>query len=260
MSQDASDSNHSSYGNAELFINGKLVSEHPVSLNSMGTELALHGSNLRAASMKALGLPVSFLDPGYSSVASCQSEITYVKGDGDKGLLFYRGFPIEDLALSCDFLEAAYLLYYGNLPNQQEREDFNNEVKSQLIIDEQVVSFFNGFRRDAHPMSMLMGVISALSSLYHDMDVSDPKQREMSAVHLIAKTATIAAMIYKYNEGQPFVAPRNDLSYSENILNMMFSSVDAEEIDPVFVKALDKIYCCMRIMSRMLPISKTMVG
>ena len=144
--------------------------------------------------------------------------------------------------MSCDFLEVAYLLYYGNLPNQQEREDFNNEVKSQLIIDEQVVNFFNGFRRDAHPMSMLMGVISALSSLYHDMDVSDPKQREMSAVHLIAKTATIAAMIYKYNEGQPFVAPRNDLSYSENILNMMFSSsVDAEEIDPVFVKALDKI-------------------
>lgn len=244
MSNETDSSSHfDHYGQAKLYINDKLISDFSVVSDAMGHELAIIGSSLRQDGLKQLGTPLSFYDPGYSSVASCASDITFLKGDGERALLFYRGFPIEDLAGACSFLEVAYLLFHGDLPDHTTRDQFQADIKQHLLIDEQIATFFNGYRRDAHPMTMLHGLMAALSSFYCEVDPYDPVNREQIFQRVLAKVPTIAAMAYKYNMGKPFVAPRTDMSYTANFLNMMFSSsVDESEPNPVFVKALDTIF------------------
>ncbi len=181
-------------------------------------------------------------DPGFTSTASCESKITYI--DGDAGVLLYRGYPIEELARSSDFEEVCYLLLHGELPNKPEREKFVRGITYHTMVHEQLREFFRGFRRDAHPMAIMCGVVGALSAFYHDStDINDPHQRMVATHRLIAKMPTIAAMAYKYSTGQPFVYPRNDLGYAENFLNMMFA-VPAEPytIDPIMSRAMDRIF------------------
>jgi len=180
-------------------------------------------------------------DPGFMSTAACQSAITYI--DGDKGELLYRGYPIEQLAVNCDFLETCFLLLNGELPNAEQKETFSDTVTKHTMIHEQMQFFFRGFRRDAHPMSVLVGTVGALASFYHDsLDINDAKQREISAIRLIAKLPTLVAMAYKYSVGQPFMYPRNDLSYSANFMHMMFGNPCEEyKVNDVLVRALDRI-------------------
>jgi citrate synthase len=180
-------------------------------------------------------------DPGFLSTASTQSSITYI--DGDQGILLYRGYPIEQLAVSCNFLEVAYLILFGDLPNRQQRDKFVQTVTRHTMVHDQINRFFTGFRRDAHPMAVMVGVIGALSAFYHDsLDINDPRQREVAAYRLIAKMPTLTAMAYKYSIGLPFVYPRNELSYTANFMRMMFS-VPAEDyaVNDVLVRALDRI-------------------
>jgi citrate synthase len=180
-------------------------------------------------------------DPGFMSTASCNSSITYI--DGDKGELLYRGYPIEQLAVNCDFLETCYLLLNGELPTKEQKTKFENTVTRHTMVHEQMQFFFRGFRRDAHPMSVLVGTVGALASFYHDsLDINDADQREISAIRLIAKMPTLVAMTYKYSIGQPFVYPRNDLSYSANFMHMMFANPCEEyKVNDVLVRALDRI-------------------
>jgi citrate synthase len=187
------------------------------------------------------GLGVFTYDPGYGATASCDSKITYI--DGDEGVLLYRGYPIEQLAEHSNFLEVCYLLLNGELPSATEAADFELGVTRHTMLHEQLRTFYNGFRRDAHPMAVMCGVVGALSAFYHDsLDVHDPESRWISAFRLIAKVPTIAAWAHKYAVGQPFVYPRNDLSYAENFL-YMFHAVPAEEykINPVLSRAMDLI-------------------
>jgi len=181
-------------------------------------------------------------DPGYGMTASCESKITYI--DGDEGILLHRGYPIDQLAEHSTFLEVAYLLLNGELPNAAERHDFDYGVMRHTMLHEQLRRFYGGFRRDAHPMAVLCGVVGALSAFYHDsLDINDPEQRRISAFRLIAKLPTIAAWAYKYTIGQPFMYPRNDLSYAENFLYMM-NAVPAEpyRVSPVLARAMDRIF------------------
>ncbi|CAN5313005.1 citrate synthase [soil metagenome] len=181
-------------------------------------------------------------DPGFTSTASCESAITYI--DGDAGILLHRGYPIDQLAEKSSFMEVSYLLLNGELPSKKALEDFTYTITRHTMVHEQLTTFYRGFRRDAHPMAILCGVVGALSSFYHDStDINDPKQREIASHRLIAKMPTIAAMAYKYSVGQPFVYPRNDLSYTGNFLRMTFG-VPAEEyvVDPVIEDAMDKIF------------------
>src|SRR5687767_14208230 len=181
-------------------------------------------------------------DPGFLSTGSCASKITYI--DGDKGVLLYRGYPIEQLAVNCDFLEVCYLLLNGELPNQGQKQTFDWTVTRHTMVHEQLARLFQGFRRDSHPMAVMVGVVGALSAFYHDsLDINDPSHREISAFRLIAKLPTIVAMAYKYNMGQPFMYPKNDLSYTANFMRMMFG-VPAEEyeVNDVLVRALDRIF------------------
>ena len=181
-------------------------------------------------------------DPGFTSTASCESKITYI--DGDAGILLHRGYPIDQLAENSTFMEVAYLLLNGELPDGTTLEEFDRTITRHTMVNEQLATFFRGFRRDAHPMAILCGVVGALSAFYHDStDITDPQQRMIASHRLIAKMPTIAAMAYKYSVGQPFVYPRNDLSYTANFLRMTFS-VPAEEyeIDPVIESAMDKIF------------------
>ncbi len=182
-------------------------------------------------------------DPGFTSTASCESTITYI--DGDKGELLYRGYPIEQLADKSDFLEVAYLLLYGELPSKQQSTKFKNDITYHTMVHEQIVRFFGGFRRDAHPMAIMCGVVGAMSAFYHDStDITDPAQRRIASNRLIAKIPTIAAMAYKYSVGQPFVYPRNDLNYSENFLYMTFGVPNCEnyKVSPTLANAMDKIF------------------
>ena len=186
-------------------------------------------------------LGVFTYDPGYGATASCDSKITYI--DGDEGILLYRGYPIEQLAEKSNFLEVCYLLLNGELPNAGEAKEFHDGVMLHTMLHEQLRTFYNGFRRDAHPMAVMCGVVGALSAFYHDsLDIHDTESRRISAFRLIAKVPTIAAWAHKYAIGQPFVYPRNDLSYAENFL-YMFNAVPAEEykINPVLSRALDLI-------------------
>jgi citrate synthase len=180
-------------------------------------------------------------DPGFMSTAACNSSITYI--DGDKGELLYRGYPIEQLAVNCDFLETCYLLLHGELPNATQKAAFETTVTNHTMVHEQMQFFFRGFRRDAHPMSVLVGTVGALASFYHDsLDINDPKHRDVSAIRLVAKMPTLVAMAYKYSVGQPFVYPRNELSYSANFMRMMFATPAADyKVNDVLVRALDRI-------------------
>src|SRR5579864_3622773 len=180
-------------------------------------------------------------DPGFTSTASCESDITFI--DGDKGVLLYRGYSIDQLAEHSNFLEVCYLLLHGDLPNKDEMAKFDRAITFHTMVHEQLAQFFRGFRRDAHPMAVMCGVVGALSAFYHDStDITDGRQREVASHRLIAKMPTLAAMAYKYSIGQPFIYPQNKLKYADNFLNMMFA-VPCEEykISPVLAKAMDRI-------------------
>ena len=181
-------------------------------------------------------------DPGFMSTASCRSEITFI--DGDKGILLHRGYPIADLAKHSSYLEVCYLLLNGELPTAEQMAKFKKSIKYHTLVHEQVVNFFRGFRRDAHPMAVMVGVVGALSAFYHEkLNIYDGENRELVAHRLIAKMPTIAAMCYKYSLGQPFMYPKNELTYAENFLYMMFGTPCEEYTpNPVFAKALDRIF------------------
>jgi len=181
-------------------------------------------------------------DPGFTSTAACDSTITFI--DGDEGILLHRGYPIDQLAANSHYLEVCYLLLYGELPSAAKLEEFESLVTHHTMIHEQMHNFFRGFRRDAHPMATMVGVVGAMSAFYHDStDINDAWQREVASIRLIAKMPTIAAMAYKYSIGQPFVYPKNDLDYASNFLNMCFS-VPAEEyqVNPILSRAMDRIF------------------
>lgn len=181
-------------------------------------------------------------DPGFLSTSACQSAITYI--DGDKGELLYRGYPIEQLATQCDFLETCYLLLYGELPNPDQKKDFVGRVTNHTMVNEQMQFFLRGFRRDAHPMAVMTGLVGALSAFYHDStDINNPQHREIAAIRLIAKMPTLVAMAYKYSVGQPYMYPKNKLGYTANFMQMMFAT-PCEEYEPneVLVRAMDRIF------------------
>lgn len=181
-------------------------------------------------------------DPGFLATASCESSITYI--DGDKGELLYRGYPIEQLATQCDFMETCHLLLYGELPNAAGKADFTKRVTNHTMVNEQMQFFLRGFRRDAHPMAIMTGLVGALSAFYHDStDITNPEHREISAIRLIAKMPTLVAMAYKYTMGQPYMYPKNNLSYAGNFLHMMFATPCEEyKVNPVLERALDRIF------------------
>lgn len=180
-------------------------------------------------------------DPGFTSTGSCSSKITYI--DGDAGILLHRGYPIDQLAENCDFLEVAYLLLFGNLPNAEQLNQFNHDITYHSMLHEQIQRFYSGFRRDAHPMAVSCGVVGALSAFYHDsLDFTDPYQRIVAETRLIAKMPTIVSWAYKYSIGQPFTYPRNDLSYAGNFLQMLFSvPCEPYRVSPVLTKAMNRI-------------------
>jgi len=181
-------------------------------------------------------------DPGFMSTASCSSKITYI--DGDKGELLYRGYPIDELAVNCDFLETCFLLLNGKLPNQKEKTDFDHLVMHHTMVHEQMQFFLRGFRRDAHPMAVLTGLVGGMAAFYHDgLDYSEAKVREIAQIRLVAKMPTLVAMAYKYSIGQPFIYPKNNLSYTANFMRMMFGNpCEDYEVNPVLVRALDRIF------------------
>jgi len=214
--------------------NGDQPIEFPIMSGSMGPDVI----DIRTLHAKG---GVFTYDPGFLSTASSSSKITFI--DGDKGILLYRGYPIEQLAEHCDFMEVCYLLMNGELPTAEQKVSFDRTISIHSMVHEQLAEFYNGFRRDAHPMAVMVGVVGALSAFYHEaMDISDASHRELSAFHLIAKLPTITAMAYKYNLGQPFIYPRNSYNYAENFMRMMFA-VPAEEYkpNPVLARALDRI-------------------
>ncbi|HRA61650.1 MAG TPA: citrate synthase [Burkholderiaceae bacterium] len=217
------------------FSNGAPNIEFPVYTGTIGPDVV----DIR----KLYGQTGMFTyDPGFMSTAACKSAITYI--DGDKGELLYRGYPIEQIATNCDFMETCYLLLYGNLPNQEDKTRFSDLVTNHTMVHEQMHFFVRGFRRDAHPMAILTGLVGALSAFYHDStDIHNPKHREISAIRLIAKMPTLVAMAYKYNAGQPYMYPRNNLSYAGNLLHMMFANpCDDYVVNPVIERALDRIF------------------
>jgi len=219
---------------AKLEINGTTV-DYPIMSGSVGPDVV----DIR----KLFGDTGAFTyDPGYKSTASCESALTYI--DGDEGVLLHRGYPIGQLAEHSSFMEVCYLLLNGELPQQNELDDFSYTITRHTMLHEQLMTFYRGFRRDAHPMAIMCGVVGALSAFYHDStDISDPEHRKISSHRLIAKMPTIAAMAYKYSIGQPFLYPKNDLSYTANFMRMTFG-VPAEdyELHPAVEKAMDRIF------------------
>lgn len=181
-------------------------------------------------------------DPGFVSTAACESKITYI--DGGKGILLHRGYPIEQLAEHAEYLDVCYLLLNGDLPTAEQKAKFDYTVSHHTMVHEQLANFFKGFRRDAHPMAIMCGVVGALSAFYHDsLDINDPRHREVCAYRLIAKMPTLSAMSYKYSIGQPFMYPRNDMGYAENFLHMMFGTpCDDYKVNPIVARAMDKIF------------------
>ncbi|BAL24136.1 citrate synthase [Azoarcus sp. KH32C] len=219
---------------ATLTVDGKTV-DFPVMTGTHGNDVI---------DIRTLGAKTGLFtyDSGFLSTASCKSRITYI--DGDKGELLYRGYPIEQLAEKCNFLEVAYLLKNGELPNGKQKGEFETTIKNHTMLHDQMTKFYSGFRRDAHPMAVMVGVVGALSAFYHEaMDFSDAAHRNISINRLIAKLPTIVAMAYKYNMGQPFMYPRNDLDYTANFMHMMFGTpCEKYEPNPVLVRALDVIF------------------
>ena len=219
---------------ALLSIDGQDPIELPILAGTEGPEV------IDVSSLTGKGFFT--FDPGFVSTASCESEITYI--DGNAGILLHRGYPIDQLAEKASFLEVCYLLLHGELPNATQKADFDRTITLHTMVHEQLRVFFNGFRRDAHPMAIMTGVVGALSAFYHDsLDINDARHREISAHRLIAKMPTLAAMSYKYSLGQPFMYPRNDLSYAENFLYMMFGNpAEDYEVNPVIARAMDRIF------------------
>ncbi|MBI2791330.1 MAG: citrate (Si)-synthase [Gammaproteobacteria bacterium] len=219
---------------AKLTLPGKETLELPIIKGTLGPDVIDIGMLSKAEMFT--------FDPGFRSTASCESKITFI--DGNKGLLLHRGYPIEQLAEHSDFLEVCYLLLFGELPNTVQKVEFEKKVKNHTLIHEQLIRFYSGFRRDAHPMAIMCGVVGALSAFYHDsLDIHNEEHREMASFRLIAKMPTLAAMSYKYSVGQPFVSPLNRMSYAENFLHMMFSVPSEEMIpNPILVKAMDRIF------------------
>ncbi len=219
---------------ASLSIDGKVIAELPILSGSAGNDVI---------DIRTLGGAGYFTyDPGFLATASCESAITFI--DGGKGVLQHRGYPIDSLAKQADYLEVCYILLNGEAPNKEQYEEFRETITNHTMVHEKIAHFFHGFLPDAHPMAMLCGVVGALSSFYHsDLDINEADQRMRSAPRLIAKMPTISAMAYKYSIGQPFVYPRNDLTYAENFLHMMFS-VPAEEykVSPTVTRAMDRIF------------------
>lgn len=216
-------------------IAGKEPLELPVLKGTLGNEVV----DIRTFTQ---GSGMFTFDPGFVSTASCESKITFI--DGDKGYLYYRGYPIEQLAEQGDYLETCYLLIYGELPNAEQKEKFVNTVMHHTMVHEQLTWFFRGFRRDAHPMAMMVGVVGALSAFYQDsLEIADPEHRKVAIYRLISKIPTIAAMCYRYSNGLPFNYPKNDLSYTANFMHMMFATPCEEyKPNPVLVRALDRIF------------------
>ena len=219
---------------ATLMIPGKDPIKLPILKGTLGPEVI---------DIRELGKQGYFTyDPGFVSTASCMSRITFI--DGKKGVLLYRGYPIDQLATKCDYLQVCYLLFKGELPNKEQYQNFVHRIKHHTLVHTQMESLFQAFRRDSHPMAVLCGVAGALSAFYHDsLDIYDPEHRELTAIRLIAKMPTLAAMSYKYSIGHPFVYPRNELSYTGNFLHMMFSTPCEEyKVNPIVEKALDRIF------------------
>lgn len=218
---------------AELHINGT-TAEFPVYSGTLGPDV------IDVSSLGKLGRFT--LDIGFKSTASCESKITFI--DGGKGQLLYRGYPIIQLAEKCNYMEVCYLLMHGELPNETQRAEFIDHVRRHRHVHEQISKFFTGFRRDAHPMAVMVGVVGALSAFYHEtLDITDPEHRNNAAIRLIAKMPTIAAMCYKYSIGEPFMYPQRSMAYSENFLHMMFGTPFHDETpNPVLVKAMDRIF------------------
>jgi citrate synthase len=219
---------------AQLMIEGNAPIDLPMYSGTLGPDVV----DVRGLTAEGFFT----FDPGFMATSSCESKITYI--DGDKGVLLHRGYPIEQLAENADFLETCYLLLKGELPNDAEKETFVSTIKNHTMVHEQLKTFFNGFRRDAHPMAIMCGVVGALSAFYHDsLDINDAHHREISAIRLIAKMPTLAAMVYKYSMGQPMMYPRNELSYSENFLHMMFNTpCEEKKVNPILAKAMDRIF------------------
>jgi citrate synthase len=217
------------------FSNGSPSIEMPVYSGSVGPDVV----DIR----KLYGQTGMFTyDPGFLSTAACQSTITYI--DGDKGELLYRGYPIEQLATKCDYMDTCYLLLNGELPNAQQKKDFDYLVTSHTMVNDQMQYFLRGFRRDAHPMAVLTGLVGGMSAFYHDStDITNPEHRHIAAIRLIAKMPTLVAMAYKYKIGQPYIYPKNSLSYAGNFLHMMFATPCEEyKVNPVLERALDRIF------------------
>ena len=216
-------------------IAGKEPLELPVLKGTLGNEVV----DIRTFTK---GSGMFTFDPGFVSTASCESKITFI--DGDKGYLYYRGYPIEQLAEQGDYLETCYLLIYGELPNAEQKEKFVNTVMHHTMVHEQLTWFFRGFRRDAHPMAMMVGVVGAFSAFFQDsLEIADPEHRKVAIYRLISKIPTIAAMCYRYSNGLPFNYPKNDLSYTANFMHMMFATPCEEyKPNPVLVRALDRIF------------------
>lgn len=219
---------------AKLTVPGKEPLDLPVIKGTMGPDVLDIGALSK--------VDLFTFDPGFRSTASCESKITFI--DGNKGILLHRGYPIEQLADQSDFLEVCYLLLFGELPQQAQKDKFISKLKNHTMIHEQLIKFYSGFRRDAHPMAIMCGVVGALSAFYHDsLDIHNEEHRETAALRLIAKMPTLAAMSYKYSIGQPFVPPLNKMSYAENFLYMMFSVPSQEYVtNPVLVRAMDRIF------------------
>lgn len=219
---------------AILQIEGKAPIELPISEGTMGPSVI---------DVRALGKHNYFtFDPGFVSTASCESQITYI--DGDAGVLLHRGYPIDQLANNAVYLEVCYILLYGEVPTRKQYHSFREIVTRHTMVHEQITSFFHGFRRDAHPMAIMVGVVGALAAFYHDsLDINNDHHREITAFRLLSKMPTLASMCYKYTIGQPFIYPRNDLDYAENFLHMMFATPCEEyDVNPIVARAMDKIF------------------
>jgi len=224
-----------SHNKAATLTVGNKTYDFPISSGTVGPDVIDIGKLYAQTGMFTY-------DPGFTSTASCQSKITYI--DGDAGVLEYRGYPIEQLAEHGDFLETCYLLLYGELPTAAQKKDFDHRVIHHTMVHEQMARFFQGFRRDAHPMAVMVASVGALAAFYHDStDINDPLQRMIASMRMIAKIPTLAAMAYKYNLGQPFMYPKNSLKFAENFLYMCFA-VPCEEykVNPVLADALEKIF------------------
>jgi citrate synthase len=219
---------------ANIVLNGR-QSAMPVRSGSIGPDVVDVGRLYRDTGCFTY-------DPGFTSTANCMSKITYI--DGDKGQLLYRGYPIEQLAEKSNFIEVCYTLLHGDLPSKEQYDEFRNTITRHTMVHEQMTRFYTGFRRDAHPMAIMVGTVGALSAFYHDStDINDPKQRMIATHRIIAKMPTMAAMAYKYSIGQPFIYPRNDLDYTSNFLQMCFAvPCEPYVINPVMARALDRIF------------------